>query len=366
MSTNEVLTEWNIEEFQQDLLEWYNENKRDLPWRRERDPYKIWVSEIMLQQTKVATVIPYFERFMSLFPTVEDLANAEEEKVLKAWEGLGYYSRARNLHQAVKEVKETYGGKVPDNSEKVHQLKGVGPYTAGAILSIAYNIPAPAVDGNVMRVLSRIFLIEDDIMKVSTRKKFESIVVEIISQEDPSSFNQAMMELGATICTPTSPACLICPVQTHCKAREEGVQESLPVKKKKTPPVGKNMKAVVITNEKGQVLIEKRPDSGLLAKLWQFPNMESYEQGITDLTAFLEKQGGVTVEIGPDVVQKVKHVFSHIVWEIDVYVGSLSKISDESKFSESSMVFVDMNDVDQYAFPVSHQKIAVGVLGGGK
>lgn len=223
----------NITGFQADLLNWYDQNKRDLPWRRERDPYRIWVSEIMLQQTKVDTVIPYYERFMSLFPTLDALADAEEETVLKAWEGLGYYSRARNLHQAVKEVKETYNSKVPD-TEEIHNLRGVGPYTAGAILSIAYGIPAPAVDGNVMRVLSRIFLIEDDIGKATTRKKFEALVNQIISTDKPSDFNQALMELGALICTPRSPSCLLCPVQSHCTGREAGIHESLPVKMKKT------------------------------------------------------------------------------------------------------------------------------------
>ena len=212
------LETFDIEGFREDLISWFEEEKRDLPWRQDQDPYKVWVSEIMLQQTRVDTVIPYFNRFIDQFPNIEALSMAEEEKVLKAWEGLGYYSRARNLHSAVKEVQEKYGGKVPDEPKKISSLKGVGPYTAGAILSIAYGVPEPAVDGNVMRVLSRILWIEDDIAKPATRKIFEEAVRKMISQENPSYFNQALMELGAMVCTPTSPSCLLCPVREHCIA----------------------------------------------------------------------------------------------------------------------------------------------------
>ena len=222
----------NIAGFREDLINWFSEEKRDLPWRKSRDPYKIWVSEVMLQQTRVDTVIPYFNRFMEQFPSIEALSNAEEEKILKAWEGLGYYSRARNLHSAVKEVHEKYGGKVPDDPKEISSLKGVGPYTAGAILSIAYGKPEPAVDGNVMRVLSRVLSIWDDIAKSSTRKIFEEAVRALISHDNPSYFNQALMELGALVCTPTSPSCLLCPVREHCYAFHDGEQEELPVKTK--------------------------------------------------------------------------------------------------------------------------------------
>lgn len=230
---NSYTDDFSILNFQRDLVDWYKMNQRDLPWRADQDPYKVWVSEIMLQQTRVDTVIPYFNRFLGLFPTLEALAEADEEKVLKAWEGLGYYSRVRNLQTAVKEVAEQYGGRVPDTPEDISKLKGVGPYTAGAILSIAYGVPEPAVDGNVMRVLSRILLIEEDIGKAKSRTLFEKAVRELISKEDPSSFNQALMELGALICTPKSPACLICPVHEHCRAFEQGRQRELPVKEKK-------------------------------------------------------------------------------------------------------------------------------------
>ncbi|SDY33925.1 A/G-specific adenine glycosylase [Evansella caseinilytica] len=359
----EKLQRWDIQGFQEELLQWYCENKRDLPWRREKDPYKIWVSEIMLQQTKVDTVIPYYERFMNAFPTIEALANADEETVLKTWEGLGYYSRARNLHQAVKEVKENYGGAVPDNKEDIHNLRGVGPYTAGAILSIAFNIPAPAVDGNVMRVLSRLFLVYDDIMKGATRKIFEGIVEEIISEDAPSDFNQAIMELGALICTPRSPACLLCPVQRHCLAREEGVQEQLPVKKKKTAPQLKRMKAVVLVNHVGQVLIEQRQETGLLAKMWQFPNVEAGTEDHSDLTVEL-RNGGLLVNIEADIAQHVRHVFTHLIWEIDVYRGTITMVENEALFQQSRLKLVEPENVDWYPFPVSHQKIIDKLLKG--
>lgn len=354
MPENSVLQKVNTKKFQQDLVNWYNTEKRDLPWRHERDPYKIWVSEIMLQQTRVDTVIPYFNRFMDQFPTIESLANADEEAILKAWEGLGYYSRVRNLQSAVKEVSEQYGGVVPADRTKFLSLKGVGPYTGGAVLSIAYGLPEPAVDGNVMRVLSRILTIWDDIAKPSTRKVFEEAVRHLMYEEDPSSFNQALMELGAMICTPTSPACLLCPVQNHCQAFEEGVQRELPVKTRKKSTKKIHMGALVLRAADGTVLIEKRPESGLLAKLWQFPNMElpagTNPRGA--LTSFIEAEYGITVQIAPEKVMEITHIFSHLTWEIDVYTGVV-----EEKKQKDQAIFVPEDNVETYAFPVSHQKI---------
>lgn len=313
-SYEEYLKDFPIKEFQQDLLNWFEQEKRNLPWRQDRDPYKIWVSEIMLQQTRVDTVIPYFRNFIEKFPTIEDLANAGEEEVLKAWEGLGYYSRVRNLHAAVKEVQQTYEGQVPNSPEEISKLKGIGPYTKGAILSIAYNIPEPAVDGNVMRVLARIFSIRDDIAKPSTRKLFEAIVREIISHEDPSSFNQALMELGALICTPGKPACMICPVKDHCLAYQQGIQHELPVKSKKKKPKPISLVAVVLRNKEGEFLIHKRPNEGLLANLWEFlnveiiPNMGAHK---TQFKRFAKQEFGLDVTIGEQFTT-IQHVFSHL------------------------------------------------------
>ena len=214
------------------LLSWYHREKRDLPWRKTSNPYYIWVSEVMLQQTRVDTVIPYYERFIEKFPTMEDTRGSEESDLLKMWEGLGYYSAARNLQAGVEEVVEDYGGEVPATRKEISTLKGVGPYTAGAVLSIAFGIPEHAVDGNVMRVISRLLLIEEDIAIPRTKKIFEDVVMDLIDKEDPSSFNQGLMELGATICTPR-PKCLLCPVREFCTAFHEGRQEELPVKTKK-------------------------------------------------------------------------------------------------------------------------------------
>lgn len=347
--------EINTEKFQQDLLEWYEREKRELPWRKDRDPYKIWVSEVMLQQTRVETVIPYFERFMEEFPTLEALSEAEEEQVLKAWEGLGYYSRIRNLHSAVKEVKEKYGGKVPDTMEEITSLKGVGPYTAGAILSIAYGKPYPAVDGNVMRVASRILSIWEDIAKPSSRKIFEEAIHRLMYKEDPSSFNQALMELGALICTPTSPSCLLCPVREHCYAFEEGVQEELPVKTRKKNMKLVHMGAVVLKNREGKFLIHKREKTGLLANLWEFPNFEmtsSLDPG-TRLRQLLKEKYNIEALINNGTFAKIQHVFSHLTWDIDVYAGEIVNEVEEGE----RLKLAEPQDVQQFAFPVSHQKI---------
>lgn len=257
--------------FSHELLDWYDRNKRDLPWRRHRDPYYIWVSEIMLQQTRVDTVIPYFQRFIERFPTIEALADAPEDEVLKCWEGLGYYSRARNLQQAARQVKEQYGGMMPSGKDEVAGLKGVGPYTAGAIRSIAFNIPAPAVDGNVMRVLSRYFLIEEDIMKVRTRTHMEELVMTLIPEGRASDFSQALMELGALVCTPKSPKCLTCPVMHHCAARFEGKEEQLPIKTKAKPPRPEYRLTAIVEGSgqhQGKILVRRRPATGLLAGMW--------------------------------------------------------------------------------------------------
>ncbi|WP_026675671.1 A/G-specific adenine glycosylase [Alkalihalobacterium bogoriense] len=351
----EIMREFDSKSFTDQLITWYEGEKRDLPWRENGDPYRVWVSEIMLQQTRVETVIPYFNNFIYQFPTIEALASAEEEKVLKAWEGLGYYSRVRNLQAAVREVAESYGGKVPNTKEEISKLKGVGPYTAGAILSIAYNVPEPAVDGNVMRVLSRVLLIEEDIAKVKTRKLFEDAVRELISKEKPSEFNQGIMELGALICTPKSPGCLLCPVRDACRAYAQGVQKELPIKQKKKQPRHVDIAAAVIRNEDGQVLIHRRGEDGLLAKLWEFPNHETLnvEAQTEELQGFLKEQYEIDVKINKNPVQTVVHTFSHLVWNITVYEATLQNDARE----KDDVKFVSNKTIEAYPFPVSHQKI---------
>lgn len=312
----------NIEQkdiFRQRLLDWYEREKRDLPWRRTANPYYIWVSEVMLQQTRVDTVIPYYERFIEKFPTLTHLANAPEEQLLKMWEGLGYYSRARNLQSGVKEVLATYDGKIPQNREEISKLKGVGPYTAGAVLSIAFGVPEHAVDGNVMRVMSRLLVITDDISIAKTRKIFERAVMELIDKNNPSAFNQAVMELGATICTP-NPSCLLCPVRDFCHAFNEGIQHQLPVKTKKTKMKTIPVAIFAIKNEEGHWIMTQRPSTGLLANLWEFPMVEYNE--LEEPIQIIESELKNPLKKLQQIV-KFKHVFSHITWEITCYSAEL-------------------------------------------
>ncbi|KHD85231.1 A/G-specific adenine glycosylase [Heyndrickxia ginsengihumi] len=357
MKNNEpfYIEDIDIQAFQHDLITWFEHEQRSLPWREDQDPYKIWVSEIMLQQTRVDTVIPYFQRFIEQFPTIDALAEADEDKVLKAWEGLGYYSRVRNLHTAVKEVKEKYGGIVPNTPSLISKLKGVGPYTAGAILSIAYGLPEPAVDGNVMRVLSRILSIWDDIAKPASRKIFEAAVRELISHENPSYFNQALMELGALICTPTSPSCLLCPVREHCKAFYAGTVEQLPVKTKNKKNKKIQLIAAVLTDHKGNVLIRKRPDKGLLANMWEFPQVEksSLIPSRRVLNDYLLEEYGLEVSLDTEHFAEINHVFTHLTWDIEVYKGMINSEVGETE----ELKLVPIKDLKNFAFPVSHQNI---------
>jgi len=312
--------------FSRELLIWYDRSKRDLPWRRHRDPYFIWVSEIMLQQTRVDTVIPYFHRFIERFPTIVDLAEAPQEDVVKMWEGLGYYSRARNLQAAAQQIVERHEGKMPSQRDDVFALKGVGPYTAGAILSIAFNQPEPAVDGNVMRVLSRYFLIEDDIAKPKTRIGMEKVIPGLIPEGRASDFNQALMELGALICTPKSPHCLICPVMEHCRGRIEGMERDLPVKTKAKKPRPEQRLAILLEGageHEGQVLIRRRPKTGLLASMWEVPHVaasgEDLGIDIAQLEELLEDRGLSWSPMTP--YMTAEHTFSHIHWTMNVLIA---------------------------------------------
>lgn len=306
----------NKEQFRQDLLSWYEREHRDLPWRKTSNPYYIWVSEVMLQQTRVDTVIPYYERFIEAFPTLEALAFAEEQDVLKLWEGLGYYSRARNLQTGARQVVEQFNGIVPNDRARISTLRGVGPYTAGAVLSIAYGIPEHAVDGNVMRVFSRLQRIEADIARAKNKKIFEEAVMDVISHEDPSSFNQAIMELGAVVCTPKNPHCFLCPVQSHCAAYEAGVQEQLPVKVKKTKVKRVTVVPYVFIDEAGHVLVRQRPEKGLLSNLWEFPYEEATKDNLDMMDRLIFDRYGVEVEGEPIEYEPYEHVFSHLRWFI--------------------------------------------------
>nr|WP_309865000.1 A/G-specific adenine glycosylase [Desmospora profundinema] len=342
-----------VEAIQRNLLAWYDQNKRDLPWRINQDPYRIWVSEIMLQQTRVDTVIPYYERFMERFPTLGDLAGADEDEVVKAWEGLGYYSRARHLHAAVREVTASYDGEVPQQWEEISRLKGVGAYTAGAILSIAYDQRVPAVDGNVMRVFSRWLALWDDVAKVSTRKRIETLAIQVIPADRPGDFNQALMELGALICSPLAPRCDHCPVRDECHARQRGIQAELPVKSKAKPPVPVAVTFGWITDG-SRILLEKRPPEGLLAGMWGLPTVENNPNEKTlgeTLQQALEKEG-FPVELGAS-LGELEHVFSHRRWRVTIVEGDaesgMEMLSDRYQW-------VQPGKWDRLAFPNVYHK----------
>jgi len=337
------------------LLRWFEECGRDLPWRRSRDPYHIWVSEVMLQQTRVETVIPYYERWLAQFPDLPALASAPEEQVMKAWEGLGYYSRARNLHQAAKEVVARYGGEVPDDPEALAGLKGVGEYTAGAILSIAFNRPVPAVDGNVLRVMARLCAIADDIALPATRRRIAALVQGLIPEGRASDFNQALMDLGAGICTPRNPRCLLCPLRVHCAAFKEGRVGELPMKGKARAPRPVQRAAAVIQFD-GRLLLRRRPPGGLLAGLWEFPGCEvragvSPEQA---LRSSIWESCGVEV-VGGEHLGDVTHAFSHLVWHLRCYRAELAP--GQKVRETADLRWVAPAEIADYPLPAVQHKL---------
>jgi A/G-specific adenine glycosylase len=293
------------------LLAWYDVHKRDLPWRRTRDPYAIWVSETMLQQTRVDTVIPYYERFLKRFPDFVTLADAEPDDVLKEWAGLGYYSRARNLQAAAREVTEEHGGRMPDAVEDLLRLKGVGRYTAGAVASIAFDRPAPIVDGNVARVLARMVGIRDDIQKPEVVKRLWAEAEALADGERPGDLNQALMELGALVCLPKEPRCLACPLRKCCDAHQQGDAASLPIKQKKPKPVQVEAAAGWI-ERRGNLLAVRRPPEGLLGGLWQLPggSLEGTEEPAGAFARQVRERVGLTLR-RIEYKGTVQHLFTH-------------------------------------------------------
>ncbi|CCQ94202.1 putative A/G-specific adenine glycosylase YfhQ [[Clostridium] ultunense Esp] len=339
-----------------DLLSWYGKRKRSLPWRETRDPYQIWVSEIMLQQTRVDTVIPYFERFMEKFPTLHHLAAAEEAEVLKAWEGLGYYSRARNLHQAVKEVEERYGGVVPDEEEELIRLPGIGPYTSGAILSIAYGKKIPAIDGNVLRVASRLFAITEDVGRESTRRKIKELLLTIIPEEAPDEFNQALMEIGALVCLPKAPACEECPVRRYCEGKKKGIESSLP-RRKKVEKVKVEQRLTLLLHSPKGVLMRKRKES-LLHGMWEFPNW-LLKKGENPLP-FLEKELsllGIPLHEIPRPMGEVHHVFSHMIWQLSVFLLTLEERDAAREDKLGDYCWVSKERYHELPVPIPFQRV---------
>ena len=359
--------------FRQKLLDWYDENKRDLPWRRSKNPYHIWVSEIMLQQTRVDTVIPYYERFLDWFPTVESLANAPEDRLLKAWEGLGYYSRVRNMQTAAQQIMNEFEGKFPSTYEGISSLKGIGPYTAGAISSIAFNLPQPAVDGNVMRVLARLFEVNHDIGNPSNRKIFQAMMEVLIDPDRPGDFNQALMDLGSDIEAPVNPRPEESPVKEFSAAYQHGTMDRYPIKAPKKKPIPIYLKALVVQNSQSQFLLEKNESENLLAGFWHFPLIEvdEFSDQTQDLDLFSQVAEPI-LQLGPSPqesfeqdydlevdwqdlrFEEVKHIFSHRKWHIQIIAG---RVTETQEYADREVLWLSPEEFINYPLAKPQQKI---------
>jgi A/G-specific adenine glycosylase len=344
------------------LLAWYAKNKRDLPWRRDaHNPYRVWISEIMLQQTQVATVIPYYARFLARFPNVKSLANAKLDAVLKAWEGAGYYARARNLHRAAKEIVARFGGKLPSTVAELLTLPGIGRYTAGAIASIAFKRDAPVVDGNVARVLCRYFNIQSELKSGTTQRKLWHLAEACLPAGRAGDFNQGLMELGATVCSPHHPQCGVCPLRRTCQARRLNLQDQLPAKpkKKKLPhhPI-----AVGVIWKRGKILIAKRFDDDLLGGLWEFPggHREKNESLADCVAREVREEVGIEIEVGKRLAI-VQHAYSHFSITLHAFECRWERGRPRA-IGCAAVRWVMPRRLRQYAFPTANRKI-IPVLG---
>ena len=340
------------------LLGWYDQHRRDLPWRRTRDPYSVWVSEMMLQQTQVATVRGYYERWMHRFPTVDALASAREEDVLHAWQGLGYYSRARNLWRGARAVVAEHGGKVPRTVEALRTLPGVGPYSAGAIASIAHGERAAIVDGNVVRVLCRFFGLRGDPTRGALKAELWALAGALVPSDRPGDFNQAMMELGATVCVPRKPACDGCALASRCVAHAEGTAGELPELPKRTATIAVPRAAALVWR-RGKVLAIQVPDSAARwAGMWQFPNADVTRSETAAATAARAVHEAVGLRVTPrDKVLTVRHSVTHHRITLDVYrcetVGGTAKA-----LGCGAVEWVAPEKLESLAMPAAHRQIA--------
>ncbi|WP_420641599.1 A/G-specific adenine glycosylase [Candidatus Leptofilum sp.] len=346
------------------LLDWWDVDHADLPWRRSKNPYAIWVSEIMLQQTQIATVIPYFERWMTRFPTVQALAEAPLDDVLKLWEGLGYYSRARNLHAAAQAVVQDWNGRLPQTAADLMKLKGIGHYTAGAVASIAFDEPAPVLDGNVIRVLSRLTDLPEDVTQTATKNNLWQLAEQLVPAARPGDFNQALMELGQKICLPAKPMCLLCPLSAHCLARRRGTQLERPVRppRKRTPHYDVVAgiiwaKDAKIGDPAAKFLIAQRPFDGLLGGLWEFPGgkQEDGETLTQALVREIEEELAMQIEVG-EFVTKIKHAYTH--FRITLHAFHARHLTGSPQhLGVANHAWVTLADLDKYAFAVTDRKI---------
>lgn len=353
-----------IKAFQKALLDWYDQEGRDLPWRQDHDPYHVMVSELMLQQTQVQTVIPYYQRFIGQFPTVQALAEADEADVLKAWEGLGYYSRAKNLQGAAKQLMADYNGEWPHTAKELQELRGIGPYTAGAIASIAFNQVEPAIDGNAFRVFARLFKIDADIAKPQSREIFDEVIRAVLPQDRPGDFNQAVMDLGSTYMSAKDPDPAHSPVAQFDQSYLDDEVLAYPVKSKKAKPVVKRYFAMAIHSEAGW-LLEQRPSTGLLADLWMMPLINRDELAettlMTDEIQLAANQfaasTGLNVAFADTGVKMVKHTFTHQQWQLTILAA------DSEPVALNYLPAQWVNDFDRVALPTVQKKLnaALGI-----
>lgn len=340
-----ILEQEQLKEIVQPIVSWYRENKRQLAWRENVSAYRVWVSEIMLQQTRVEAVKPFYDRFLKELPTVKDLAEAEEDKLLKLWEGLGYYNRVRNMQKAAVQVMEEFHGEFPKTYEEVLSLSGIGNYTAGAICSFAYGIPKPAVDGNVLRVISRVIASEEDIMKPAVRTKIEYMLDGVIPKDSASDFNQGLIELGALICTPKGMAkCEKCPLGSVCQAKKENKVEELPVKAKTKERRIEN-RTVFVFRDGENIAIRKRKSKGLLAGLYEFPNEEGHFTE-DEVISYSKTKGLYPMRIKK--LGEAKHVFSHVEWHMTGYAVHVDELE---KSCEKDMLFIHPEEI-QKEYPI--------------
>ena len=327
------------------LLDWYDRCARVLPWRGFHDAYRTWVSEAMLQQTRVETVLSYYDRFLERFPTLASLAEAPEADVLKLWEGLGYYSRARNLHNGAMDVMQQYGGILPHDPEKLKKIRGIGPYTAGAIASIAYDVPVPAVDGNVIRVLSRIYGIRTDALQPDTRKHIEELAAALVPQERPGDHNQAVMDLGATVCVPGTPNCDACPLSAFCDAYKTGDAADLPVLPKAKPQ--KVIPWSVLLIRSGDRVLMRRRTEKLLQGLWCFPMFEG-ESAPDELLSLVSKKLHLQLSSLRD-AGTARHVFTHQIWQMRLYKTD----AEASASAPAGYEFIPLDRIKDLTLPAA-------------
>ena len=342
------------------LLAWVRADRRDLPWRRRRDPYAVWISEVMLQQTQVATVVPYFERWMARFPDVSSLAAATSDDVLRIWAGLGYYARARNLHRMAQELVARHGGMIPSEKKALLALPGIGRYTAGAILSLAFGQREPVLDGNVRRVLCRAHDITEDPAEAATERKLWQMATELVMVAPEGSagdLNEGLMELGALICTPSKPDCAACPIGALCLARARGVEAERPVRRPRTRPPHYDAAAAVISDDAGRYLLIHRPATGLLGGLWGFPGgvLQEGEAVAEGFVRTVREQIGLEVTPG-DTIARIRHAYTH--FRITLHTCRCRVVSGEPQPLRCAAIhWVGEGDLASYAFPVTDAKI---------